>query len=164
MLLQLLFDTEVPAQVPASSGSAFAIVAFLSIVLLLIGVVVALVRKMREASSSDWDHAQKIKLTNAWKEVEMLAKQGSSAGRKLAIIEADKLVDTALRQVGFPGETMAERMKVAEYRFSTIRQMWLAHKWRNQLVHEAHFSLSERQANEALRAYHAVLRQMNALL
>ena len=84
--------------------------------------------------------------------------------RKLAVIEADKLVDHAFKTVGFPGETMADRMKVAEYKHPKVREMWTAHKWRNQLVHEAHFEISERQAKEALRSYEAVLRSLRALV
>lgn len=164
MLFQLIFDADTSTVAPAASETPFVAVALLIFGLLIVWGVIYVLKQARSSRSSDWEFFERERFTRSWQEIEQLAKQGSGAGRKLAIIEADKLVDTAMRKVGFPGETMAERMKVAEYRFPAIRQMWMAHKWRNQLVHEAHFSLSERQTVEALRAYHDVLRQMKVLL
>ncbi len=115
------------------------------------------------SKSGDWDALNREKIAKTWKEIQGLAGQ-SSITRKLAIIEADKLVDNALKTLGFPGETMSERMKVAEYKHPKIREMWQAHKWRNQLVHESDFSLSERQTKEALRAFEAVLKSLRALV
>lgn len=162
MFFQLVFDTTAPASSSSGGSSLFLIAIVLAIVVAIaIGIIKALSSGKK---SSDWDALNRQKLTATWKEIQGLAKQGSGPGRKLAIIEADKLLDHVLKTVGFPGETMADRLKVAEYQHPKIREVWTAHKWRNQLVHEQNFTVSERQTAEALRAFEAVLRSLKALL
>lgn len=163
MFFQLILDPSPGQEISSVPGTpTFFIVAVVIAVLILI--VFAAVRVLRSSSKEgDWGAFNREKMTKSWKEIEGLATQGPMT-RKLAVIEADKLVDHALKTVGYPGETMSERMKVAEYKHPKIREMWQAHKWRNQLVHEAHFDLSERQTKEALRAFEAVLRSLHALV
>ena len=166
MLFQLIFDTA-PAATGLSggetSGSAWIVLAAVFGVLALVGLGIAKALRSR-GGSSDWEAINREKTTAAWREAEGLAKQGSAAGRKLAVIEADKLLDHALKSLGFPGETMAERLKAAAYSHPKLRDVWTAHKWRNQLVHEQHFALSERQTQEAMRSFEAALRALKVLL
>ncbi|MEX0932126.1 MAG: hypothetical protein WDZ81_00785 [Candidatus Saccharimonadales bacterium] len=70
-----------------------------------------------------------------WSEVEEGVKK-SGAGRKQAVIEADKLLDYVLKQQGYNGQTMAERLKKAENTLHDKEAVWQAHKLRNRLVHE----------------------------
>lgn len=163
MLFQLLFDAQ-PAPISASGDGLNGIaIAFIALVGLVILGGVIWIRRTMSSGSSNWEEAERKRFQKAWDELQQLAKVGGAPGRKLAMIEADKLVDTVLRKVGYPGETMAERLKVAEYQHPLIKNMWTAHRWRNQLVHEAHFTLTERQTQEALKAFEAVLRSFKAL-
>lgn len=163
MLFQLLFDTNPAPLASASTGPNGVAIAFIALVaLVLVGGILA-IRRSFSSGTSNWEEAERKRFQKAWNELVQLANVGGAPGRKLAIIEADKLVDTVLRKVGFPGETMAERLKVAEYQYPAIKQMWTAHRWRNQLVHEAHFTLTERQTSEAIKAFEAVLRAFKAL-
>jgi hypothetical protein len=162
MFFQLIFDAGTAT--PSATGGVSLPLIFLVLLIVLV-VAAGIVKLLRGAGkSSNWDALNRQKFTASWKEIEALAKQGSPAGRKLALIEADKLLDHALKSVGFPGETMADRLKVAQYQHPKIKDVWTAHKWRNQLVHEQNFSLSDRQTHEALRAFEAVLRSLKALL
>jgi hypothetical protein len=70
-------------------------------------------------------------LTKLWEEIEGMEP-------KMAIIEADKVVDVVLKKAGVPGETMAERLRKVQKHVqrSIYSGMWDAHKVRNQLVHE----------------------------
>lgn len=63
---------------------------------------------------------------------------------KLAIIEADKLVDTVLKKAGIKGETLGERLRNAQNLTSrdTYSNMWEAHKVRNQIVHDHEFNIN----------------------
>ncbi len=162
MLFQLVFDAGVAA--PSSTGGPSRITIALVVVIVFV-IAIALIRALSASKgSSDWEALNRERFTATWKEIQGLAKQGSAAGRKLAIIEADKLLDHALKTVGFPGETMADRLKVAQYQHPKIKDVWTAHKWRNQLVHEQNFHLNDRQTHEALRAFEAVLRSLRALV
>jgi len=70
-------------------------------------------------------------ISEIWKNIETL-------DGRLAIIEADKLVDNVLRRANISGESMAERLRKVEKLVprAVYSDMWSAHKVRNQLVHE----------------------------
>ena len=68
-----------------------------------------------------------------WQRVEELMRMPGADSTKSAIFEADKLLDIALRQNGFRGETMGERLKSARDHVknqSVYQGMWDAHKMR----------------------------------
>ncbi|OQA52064.1 MAG: hypothetical protein BWY43_00671 [candidate division WS2 bacterium ADurb.Bin280] len=62
---------------------------------------------------------------------------------KLAIIEADKLVDTVLKKAGSKGESLGERLRGVQKLVSrdVYSNMWEAHKVRNQIVHDHDFDI-----------------------
>jgi len=72
---------------------------------------------------------------------------------KLAIIEADKLVDTVLKKAGIKGETLGERLRNAQKLISrdVYSNMWEAHKVRNQIVHDHDFDI--RSVDYSLEIY-----------
>ena len=73
---------------------------------------------------------------------------------KIAVIEADKELDTALREAGTPGETMGERLQniVSADVGGNLEEVWLAHKVRNDLVHNAQFELDSLTARKSVQA------------
>lgn len=96
-----------------------------------------------------------------WKELEMLLR--TTEGTTLAIIEADKLVDEALKRLHMSGKTMGERMVSAQRKFSNPDAVWTAHKIRNRLVHEPGLKPRKSHAQSALKAYRQALRDLGAL-
>ncbi|MCA9348861.1 hypothetical protein KC878_01815 [Candidatus Saccharibacteria bacterium] len=81
----------------------------------------------------------------------------------IAIIEADKLLDKALKELRFKGATMAERMVSAKKVFSKRDHVWLAHKLRNKIAHETDTKVNKRQTQIALGAYHRALKDLGAI-
>ena len=81
----------------------------------------------------------------------------------LAVIEADKLLDRALKDSRFKGETMANRLVIAGSKFSDRDRVWAAHKLRNQLVHESSAQLTLAQTKTALKAFERALKDLGAL-
>jgi hypothetical protein len=94
---------------------------------------------------------------------ELLGMVKSPEGMVLAVINADKLVDHALKRRGFRGKTMGERLVSAQRSISDNDAIWYAHKLRNRLVHEDHPSLTPRDAQKALGGFNQVLRDVGAL-
>lgn len=86
-----------------------------------------------------------------------------NAGRQLAVVNVDKLLDKAMRELGFKGQTMGERLKNNRARFSDIDGIWIAHKLRNRIAHESGVSVSEREASSALEQLRRGLRDLGAL-
>ncbi|HSX28644.1 MAG TPA: hypothetical protein VLF60_04310 [Candidatus Saccharimonadales bacterium] len=84
-------------------------------------------------------------------------------GWRLAIIDADKLLDQALRQHGAKGETLGDRLRDREKLFSKYNDLWAAHKLRNKLVHEPQVNLSKAMAGRALQEFQRALKELGAL-
>lgn len=80
-----------------------------------------------------------------------------------AVVEADKLLDKALMEMGLPGKTMGERMKAAQNKFSSNNSIWYAHKMRNQIAHERNFKVDYNKAAHALKAYRQALKDLGAI-
>lgn len=85
------------------------------------------------------------------------------ASRHLAILNADKLLDAALKARGFKGETMGERMKNARTTFRNNNAIWAAHKLRNQIAHESDVQIKPQTAKFALGAFKHGLKDLGAL-
>ncbi len=96
-----------------------------------------------------------------WSELLMLVK--TPDGMKLAIIDADKLLDDALKKRNFKGKTMGERLVSAQRTLKDNDAVWFGHKLRNKLVHEADFKIKKRDVQKALAGFRQGLRDLGAL-
>jgi hypothetical protein len=94
--------------------------------------------------------------------MELLARVKTPEGMLLAIIDADKLLDEALRKHHFKGKTMGERLVSAQRILSDNDAVWYAHKLRNRLVHEPNVRLKKREAQTALAGFKQGLRDLGA--
>jgi len=98
-----------------------------------------------------------------WKEIEALMNMGKEMNYKLAVIEADKLLDSALRAMYFTGTTMAERLKLASYKFPKLKQVWWAHQVRNHVVHDVRYALRHGEAKKVLELFKRALSTLGVL-
>jgi len=96
-----------------------------------------------------------------WLEVQALCAQ--SATWPLAIINADKLVDDALKKQHYKGKTMGERLVAAQHEISDNDAVWYGHKLRNKLVHEDIKPLKQQEVMKILAGFRQALRDLGAL-
>jgi|SRR3989344_361148 len=83
---------------------------------------------------------------------------------KLAIIEADGLVDYVLKAYGYQGETMSDRIRAVRHQdVPSLEHLWDAHKIRNEAVHNPAYVVYPEQGARALNAYEQVLRELEVL-
>lgn len=82
---------------------------------------------------------------------------------QLSVMNADKLLDRALKDRGFKGQTMGERMVAAGRIFTKRDYVWAAHKLRNRLAHEDDVKLSLKVTKQALSSFKNALKDMGAL-
>ncbi len=77
---------------------------------------------------------------------------------KLAIIEADIILDELLKQRGYAGNSLGERLKsISPTQLASLQDAWEAHKIRNRIAHEgADFVLTHRIAEETIVRYRRV--------
>ena len=87
----------------------------------------------------------------------------NQASYTVAIIEADKLLDKALIEMGIPGKTMGDRLKKSGDKFTDLNAVWRAHKLRNYIAHEPGFEISYKQAQNALKIYKSALHDLGAI-
>lgn len=163
MLFQFVFDggNTLTSALPSGTinfGSVLGIVLLIIIVGLLI--VIGIATAFRALTRPTLEGLNSKRLMEMWTEIEKTSDHGLM-GAKLAVVEADKLLDTVLRKLHFPGETMGERLKTAAYKYPNISKVWGAHKLRNQLVHDATFEITVRQAKSAVKDFHAALKELN---
>ncbi len=82
----------------------------------------------------------------------------------MCVVEADKLLDKALCEMGVPGRTMGDRMKkIGKEKFSQLNAVWHAHKLRNQIAHENDFHPDYNQAKHALETFKQALKDLGAI-
>jgi len=131
--------------------------------ILACGIVIALLIifvsiRTRRTSSFDRQYFK-----NEWAKVLKPLSLGEQ-GWRLAIIDADKLLDHALKQHGARGQSMGDRMRDREKYFSHYNDLWAAHKLRNRLVHEPGVTLGKQLTHRALNEFQRALKELGALL
>jgi hypothetical protein len=95
--------------------------------------------------------------------LELLARVKTPEGMMLAVIDADKLLDEALKKRHFRGKTMGERLVSAQRMISDNDAVWYAHKLRNRLVHEPNVRLKKKEAQTALAGFRQGLKDLGAI-
>lgn len=103
----------------------------------------------------------KTPFRDAWKKVAEKAQHEMTW--ELAIVNADKLLDAALKKKGYKGSTMGERLISAKKVLSNRNSVWEAHKLRNRIVHEENVRLNEARVYEALKGFEIALKDVGAL-
>ena len=96
-----------------------------------------------------------------WQELQKLLKDQTTW--PLAIIDADKLLDRALKARRYKGKTMGERLVAAQHDIQSNDEAWFGHKLRNKLVHETSIKLKERDVRDALVGIKRALKDLGAL-
>jgi len=101
------------------------------------------------------------KFTERWNEAQKLC--ASKNTWPLAIINADKLLDDALKRTHYKGKTMGERLVSAQRDLTDNDSVWYAHKLRNKIVHEEYGDLKKRDVQKVLVGFRQALRDLGAL-
>jgi len=151
---------------------------FLAVILAL-GIALVLYYLTHARKGIDWLRTglDRNKVKGKWTEIEKLISDGGTSNLRTAVIEADKLFDYVLKWlVGskshwdkkkkMRGETMGERLKIAQKRFSRYdiyQDVWEAHKLRNRVVHEVDNELLHHDAKKAIDYFRRGLRDLGVL-
>lgn len=100
-----------------------------------------------------------------WSQIESHIESGSPNDWKLAIIEADIMLDKVLTDAGYAGTSIGDKLKSASPQsFTTVQDAWDAHLIRNKIAHEgSDFVLTQRTAKEAIYKYKRVFQEFKVL-
>ena len=106
----------------------------------------------------------KRKMSKEWKAVLKKLEAGDESNLKLAVIEADRILDNILKKINYPGDNMGERLKhVTPAQIANIEAVWQAHKIRNNIVHDPDFRLTRADAENAVKIFQRALEDLMAL-
>lgn len=151
-------------QITIDIGMAGRFIVGLAFVAVIGGIVFLGFSKVRGwIASRSFDADDREKMRRRWREIEQMLQGPGEMSRKLAVLEADKLLDAALKSLAMPGATLGERLKFAQYKYPELRDVWWAHKIRNQLAHEASYHLDAGIARRAVKSFQRALERLGAI-
>lgn len=142
----------------------------LTIVFLTLAVLLALRSGWIEREldlAKDVLHSKKLikkKTLKVWMQIKRHLASNNEASLKLALIEADSLLDKALSAAGYRGVNLGERLKqVRRAELPNIEELWTAHKLRNDIAHEHETPMTRPIAERAIGIYAKAFRDLGLL-
>lgn len=101
------------------------------------------------------------KMAKIWSKIKGRLEAGSESEYKLAVIEADSILNDVLERMGFKGEILGDRLKqVTTDILPNIEETREAHKVRNNIVYDPDYKLTLDQAQKVLKTYEQALRDL----
>ncbi len=141
-----------------------------------IGIIIFSLVRMREIQNhekEEIDHYISLALARdreveskqnpRWRYVLGLVESPSESDWRIAIIECDAILDELLENMGYTGETVAEKLKNAQnsQSFLTIDNAWEGHNIRNRIAHEGYdFPLSQLETRRIIRLFETVFEEL----
>lgn len=132
-----------------------------TVYIIIIAAVIFIVITLGEVLRRKPSKLPKAIYIERWREL-----QKNCADKKtwpLAIIDADNLLDKALRARKYKGKTTGERLVAAQHSLSANDSVWFGHKLRNKIVHEDNRNLRKQDVLEALSGFRQALKDLGAL-
>lgn len=117
---------------------------------------------------SDHNHAESVKHAEThhepdkrWQNILKNIGSPNEGDWRLAIIEADIILDDMLNRMGYHGEGVAEKLKQVEPTdFKTLQSAWDAHKVRNNIAHAgSSYKLSKEDAARTINLFKEVFEE-----
>lgn len=153
----------------------FSILSFVVSAVLLIGIVYAMIRfsELRQIEESALREAERAYQTahvaqgenTRWQGIVTHASSESPNDWRIAIMEADIMLEELLDSFGYTGATVADKLKTARPEaFRSIEDAWEAHKVRNAIAHRgSDFVLTKRATEVTIAQYQHVFEEFKVV-
>lgn len=106
----------------------------------------------------------KKRAADGWALAEKHFFAGDDNDLKIAVIQADNILEEALLHAGVRGANLGDRLKnIKRGQIPNLEDVWQAHKLRNQIAHETALALKRDTAERALEAYKEALKNLGVL-
>lgn len=159
----------------AALARIYAVLNTVATIISMIAVVIAVYSFMRigEIAAEEtkklglalnWNSERKQK-NERWTRVESYMTSLNSSDWKIAILEADNILDQIVERMGYVGTTLGERMKNIEASdFPYLEDAWEAHKMRNSIAHKGtDYELVRSEAERIINMYHRIFKELGYL-
>jgi hypothetical protein len=134
------------------SLEAYVAIGFSAFLLLIVGFAIFKIAPRR---------VRKHKFTDKWRTLQKLLPDRTQWAQ--AIIEADDLLDEALKKKRFKGKTMGERLVAAQKSFSDNDAVWFGHKLRTKIDATPDINIRKLDVQKALVGLRTGLKDIGAL-
>ena len=99
-----------------------------------------------------------------WEKILERLKKGDEANLKLAVIEADTLLDDIFKKIGLPGKNMDERLgQITQTEIKSVDKIWETHKIRDRIVKNSEIRISFEEAERAVGNIETALKELEYL-
>lgn len=155
--------------------TVYSVIAFIVSIIFIIGIIYCylkinqldeIIEDKLDEQKKNWEalHHGNIE-DKRWHSVQIHLESTNPNDWKLAIIEADVLLERLLETAGYVGVTIGDKLKSASTRsFKTLDEAWQAHRIRNQIAHGgADFVLTHKIAKDTLILYERVFKEFDFL-
>ena len=104
------------------------------------------------------------KIAKQWMKIKQRLDAGLESEFKLAVIEADAMLDDILKKMGYNGESLGDRLKqVSADILPSLAEIQEAHKIRNNIVHDPDYRLSLDEAQKTISFYEKTFTDLDVL-
>ncbi|MCF7835919.1 MAG: hypothetical protein K9M15_02240 [Candidatus Marinimicrobia bacterium] len=97
-----------------------------------------------------------------WDKIKKYIETNNSSDWKMAIMEADSLLDEMIKNIGYEGEGLGERLtKIKKVQLNSLDDAWEAHKVRNKIAHEGNrYEITKNKAEKTIELYENVFKEL----
>ncbi|MFA5084166.1 MAG: hypothetical protein WC475_02160 [Candidatus Paceibacterota bacterium] len=89
-----------------------------------------------------------------WQQIQKRLQAGDAENLKMAVAEADKILDELLKISGYQEKNMDERLgQITDAQLSNISDVWSAHKINQRLTKEKDFRINKQEAELIINIY-----------
>jgi len=92
-----------------------------------------------------------------WNMVSDYLRENTQAGMLMAVLEADKILISVLRDLEYPGKNYQEKLGVARKLFSDFKRVKRARRFAQKIKKEINFFVTPKAAEEILAVYYQAL-------
>lgn len=116
--------------------------------------------KAQYSTISQHDEHERLE-SSRWQYIQERIASTNQDDWRAAIIEADIILDEVLTRLGYPGDSVGEKLRaVNPAHFATLNNAWEAHRVRNEIAHQGSaYPLTDRLAYRTIQNYEAVFRE-----
>ena len=99
-----------------------------------------------------------------WQDIQSLMQSQNTSDWNMAILRADAQLDEILDQLGYEGETIAERLKVVDpTKLKSMDRIWSSHRLRNTIAHDPLQQYTREMVTHALDSYQLAFQELGFL-
>ncbi len=105
-----------------------------------------------------------MKMANEWKKIEERGRDEDEAERKLAVIEADNLLERSLERMGFKGSNLEEKLnQVSIDVLPNLNEVRAVHRSKRDIIYDPNYDLTQDETERILLVYRKSLEDLQII-